>query len=69
LVLSAALIEPAALVVAAEIDIAGVLPPVDEIGVVPVTEVTPPPPPPPPPDPFAAAVILPCASTVISALV
>ena len=58
-VLSAELIEPAADVVAAEILIAGVAPPEETIGVVPVTEVT------PPAEPDAAAVILPCASTVI----
>jgi len=40
--LSAELIEPAAIVVAADIDIAGVAPPDEAIGVVPVTEVTPP---------------------------
>ena len=59
-------IEPAADCVAAEILIAGVLPPEETIGAVPVTPVTDPP---PPPEPLAADVILPCASTVISAFV
>ena len=54
--------EPAAEPVAAVILIAGVLPPDETIGELPVTEVIVPP---PPPLPLAAAVILPCASTVI----
>ena len=65
-VLSLADIEPAADVVAAEMLIAGVLPPEETIGAVPVTPVTDPP---PPPEPLEADVILPCASTVISAFV
>jgi hypothetical protein len=40
LVLSAALIEPAAEVVAAEIEMAGAVPPLETIGAVPVTPVT-----------------------------
>ena len=48
----------------------GVAPPVEAIGAVPVTRLTPDvPPPPPPPEPLVALVILPFASTVIFAFV
>jgi hypothetical protein len=65
-VLSAALIEPAADVVAALMLIAGVVVPFETaIGVLPVTEVTVP----VPPVPLEARVIRPFASTLIEALV
>ena len=65
-VLSVADIEPAALVEAAEIEIAGEVPPELTIGAVPVTSVMPPPPPPPPPVTVVveADVIRPAASIV-----
>ena len=63
-VLSAADIEPAALVVAAVILIAGVLPPEETIGAVPVTAVSVPPPPPlPPPPPPMPDKLVPVTAT------
>jgi hypothetical protein len=62
-VLSAEDMLPAASVVAALIEIAGVVPPELTMGAVPVTDVT------PPPEPVDAAVKRPCASTVILAFV
>ena len=67
LVLSLADIEPAADVVAAKRLIAGVAPPDETIGAVPVTKLTPELP--LPEEPLVAPVILPCASTVMFALV